>query len=269
MRTILVHVDHDEANDRRLEVAMQIARRHQAHLTLMLAAPVQQIISVYPYGGTYVAAEALAMVKDNALELERRLTEKLRSEDVAWDIITAEGEVAGSLAAAATFTELAIVGLPGRDREARQPPCMLAGDIALATNTPVLAIPHDVDNLDMDSPVLAAWNGSLEAVHALRAAIPLLRGGRPVTLLSVGEPDGLSAIDALHFLSRHDVKAEHRVAKRVGLKTEERIEKEAEALGAGLIVMGAFGRGRLRETIFGGVTHYLIGRGRFPLLLAH
>ena len=36
-----------------------------------------------------------------------------------------------------------------------------------------------------------------------------------------------------------------------------------------LIVMGAFGKSRLRETLFGGVTQYLVTSGRFPLLLAH
>lgn len=269
MQTILVHIDHDEANDRRLEVALQLARRHSAHLTLMFAAPIQQIVNVYPYGGTHITADALAMVKEEAQKLETRLAEKMRSEDVSWDLVKAEGEVAGSLAVASTFTELAIVGLSGEDRGLRQPPQMLAGDLALASSTAVLAIPQPVDHLDMDSPVLAAWNGSVEAVHALRAAVPLLRGGRPVTLLSVDEPGGLAAVDALRFLSRHDVKAEHRVTKRVGLKTGERLEKEAEAMGAGLIVMGAFGRSRLRETIFGGATHYLVGCGRFPLLLAH
>ena len=33
--------------------------------------------------------------------------------------------------------------------------------------------------------------------------------------------------------------------------------------------MGAFGHSRLRETIFGGVTRYLLGEARVPLLLAH
>jgi nucleotide-binding universal stress UspA family protein len=40
-------------------------------------------------------------------------------------------------------------------------------------------------------------------------------------------------------------------------------------MGAGLLVMGAFGRSRLRETLFGGVTRHLLSHSRTPLLLAH
>ena len=37
----------------------------------------------------------------------------------------------------------------------------------------------------------------------------------------------------------------------------------------GLIVMGAFGHTRLRETFFGGVTRYLLESAPAPLLLMH
>ena len=116
---------------------------------------------------------------------------------------------------------------------------------------------------------MVAWNGSGEAANALRTAIPLL-AGRRVELVSVGKDDGsFPATDALTYLSRHDIHAEARIVERGGVTVEEALEKAAEAMGAGLIVMGAFGKSRLRETLFGGVTQYLVTSGRFPLLLAH
>ena len=33
--------------------------------------------------------------------------------------------------------------------------------------------------------------------------------------------------------------------------------------------MGAYGHGRLRETMFGGVTRYFLDFARYPLLLVH
>ena len=60
MRSILVHADHDKANEVRLQTALDIARRLRAHLTLLIATPLQQFVSFDPFGGTYFAAEALA-----------------------------------------------------------------------------------------------------------------------------------------------------------------------------------------------------------------
>ena len=47
------------------------------------------------------------------------------------------------------------------------------------------------------------------------------------------------------------------------------IEQHALSSQAAMIVMGAFGRSRLRETLFGGVTQHLVTAARVPLLLAH
>jgi nucleotide-binding universal stress UspA family protein len=267
MRSILVHADNDAASEGRLQIALDIARRFEGHVTLMIATPLQQFVSFDPFGGTYFAAEALAKAQADDLALENQLSERLANEDVPWDIAMADGDILGALAGAATLADLTVVSLPG-GRESLPP--LLAGDLALATPVPVLALPQDVKTLDSDAPAMIAWNGSPQAAAALRAALPLLAGGRKVVLIAVGEDDGaFPGTDALRYLSRHDIHAELVVVERGGNTVEERLEEEAAALGAGLIVMGAFGRSRLRETLFGGTTQYLLTNGRYPLLLAH
>lgn len=270
MRSILVHADNDAAFEGRLQASLDLARRFEGHATLLIATPLQQFVSFDPFGGTYFAAEALAAAQADDLALESKVSERLAGEDVPWDVTQADGDIAGALAAAATFADLAVVSLPPAHGEARGgPPPLLAGDLALSAATPVLALPRAVKALDLDAPVMVAWNGSAEAAHALRAAIPLM-AGRAVTLVTVGADDGgFPATDALRYLSRHDIHAELKTVERGGDTVEERLEKEALGMGAGLIVMGAFGRSRLRETIFGGVTQYLLTSSRVPLLLAH
>lgn len=269
MRSILVHADHDSANEGRLQTALAIARRQRAHVTLMIATPFQQFIAVDPFGGTYLATEAMAKAQIDDAALDAALSARLAKEDVPWDIAAADGDIAASLAAAATFADLAIVSLPGAGHDRWKEPGLLAGDLALAISAPVLALPRDAATLDLDAPAMVAWNGSPEAAHALRAALPLL-AGRRVELVGVGEDDGrLPATDALAYLSRHDIHAGARVIPRGTLSVEETLEGAALDMGAGLIVMGAFGRSRLRETLFGGVTRYLVTSGRIALLLAH
>lgn len=270
MRSILVHADHDSASEGRLQVALDIARRQRAHVTLMIATPFQQFIAVDPFGGSYVATDALAKAQADDTMLEAKLEERLAKEDVPWDILVADGDLAGSLASAATFADLAIVSLPGARGTARRSNAMLAGDLALATPVPVLALPQGTTALDFDAPAMIAWNGSQQAANAMRAAVPLLAGRAQVTLVTVDREGGaFPATDALRYLSRHDIHAELKTVERQVETVEERLAKEAGEMGAGLLVMGAFGRGRLRETIFGGATNYLVSEGRLPLLLAH
>ncbi|WP_260580936.1 universal stress protein [Sphingopyxis sp. PET50] len=269
MRSILVHADHDPANEGRLQAGLDIARRHGAHVTLMIATPFQQFIAVDPFGGSYLLGEAMAKAQADDAALDAALSARLAKEDVPWDVVLADGDVTGSLAAAATFADLAIVSLPGGGRGRRQEPSMLPGDLALAIRAPVLALPRDLAALDFEAPALVAWNGSPEAANALRSAIPLL-AGRRVELVSVGKDDGsLPATDALAYLSRHGIHAEARIVDRGTLSVEEALERAALDMGAGLIVMGAFGKSQLRETLFGGVTQYLVTSGLVPLLLAH
>ncbi|HMO75412.1 MAG TPA: universal stress protein [Sphingopyxis sp.] len=266
MRSILVHADSDAASEGRLQAALDVARRFEGHVRLMIATPLQQFVSFDPFGGSYFAREALAQAQAEDLALEARLADDLANEDVPWDIVMADGDILGSLAVAATLSDLAVVSLPG-ERESAPP--LLAGDLALATPVPVLALPQQARGLDFDAPVMVAWNGSSQAAAALRAALPLL-AGRAVTLVSVEDRDeDFPGTDALRYLSRHGIHAELKIVERGVETVEERLEKEAEALGAGLIVMGAFGKSRLRETLFGGATQYLLTSGRFPLLLAH
>ena len=267
MRSILVHADNDPASKGRLQVALDIARRFEGHVTLMIATPLRQFVSFDPFGGTYFAAEALAKAQADDLALETSLSDRLAKEDVAWDVVMADGDIVGALAASATLADLAVVSLPDPGR-ANVPP-LLAGDLALATRAPVLALPQAAHTLDADAPAMVAWNGSVQAAAALRAALSLLRG-RAVTLVTVGDDDGdFPATDALRYLSRHDIHADMKMIERSVEMVEETLEREAAAMGAGLIVMGAFGRSRLRETLFGGTTRYLLTNARFPLFLAH
>ena len=272
MRSILVHADKDSAFESRLQAALDLARRFEGHATLLIATPLRQFVSFDPFGGTYFAAEALAAAQAEDLTLETRLADRLAGEDVPWDIAMSDGDVAGALAAAATFADLAIVSLPAAEGEGRGDLPLLAGDVALAAPVPVLALPRDTKALVFEAPAMVAWNGSTEAAHALRAAIPLLHG-RAVTLVAIdtgdADADGFPATDALRYLSRHGIHGELKTVARGADAVGERLVAEAAAMSAGLLVMGAFGRSRLRETLFGGVTRHLLSHSRTPLLLAH
>src|SRR3546814_5363513 len=98
----------------------------------------------------------------------------------------------------------------------------------------------------------------------------LMGDARSIVMVQIGPDQGrVSAEDALCYMSRHGVHGELRRVERGHEAPEEILEEMAKDIAPGLIIMGAFGRPRLRETLFGGVTRYLLEAAPAPLLLAH
>lgn len=152
---------------------------------------------------------------------------------------------------------------PGKD---------LLGQALLADRAPVLVARGDPDRLA--GPAAVAWDGSPQAGRAVRAALPLLAMASAVHVLQcvtsldrqAADPD----IDLLNaYLRLHGVGAG--VATLVeGPDEGAALVAAAEAGRAGLLVAGAWGHSRLRETVFGGATRSFLGRKDGPaLLLAH
>jgi nucleotide-binding universal stress UspA family protein len=269
IRSIVVHADAAPGSNRRIEAALDIARRHGAHVTAHLNLPLQRFFGTDPFGGAYVVTDALALAQADVAERQAGLERELTNEDVPWDIVTTDSDLVTALAGVAALSDLAIVGVHGAAAAANDGYPLLAGDLAMAARVPVLALPEDAADFDLDGPALVGWNGSAEAATALRLAVPMLRG-RMVTLIRIGATDGhFPDTAAMSFLSRHGIAADLRDEARGVETVEEAIERVATEISAAVIVMGAFGHSRLRQTLFGGVTRYMLESGRFPLLLGH
>lgn len=270
MRNILIHADDGPGMAARMESGLAIGRRHRSHLDLVISSPFQQFIATDPFGGMYLASEQLAKAQAADAALERQLRADLDREDVPWNVTLADGDVLATLTLAAALADLVIVSLGTTDRRRSFTPPMMAGDLAMAVPVPILAIPEPCGPIDLDAPVMIAWNGSPQAAHAVRAAVALIRDAAAVVLVKVGQDEGqVSTDEALRYLSRHAIHAELRQVERGVETVEETLERTARDIGAGLIVMGAFGHTRLRETFFGGVTRYLLESAPAPLLLMH
>lgn len=270
MRNILVHADGSRSMSIRMESALAIGRRHRSHLRFLISSPFQQFVTVDPFGGMYLASEQLAKAQLADQKLEQRLSAELSREDVPWDVVITDGDALSALSLAATLTDLVIVSLGTVDGARNLTPSMMAGDLAMTVPVPVLAIPVHNGPIDLDSPVIIAWNGSPQAAHALRAAVPLISDAQSIVMVAIGPDKGpIAAENALIYLSRYGLHAELRREERGTDSVEETLERVAKSIEPGLIVMGAFGRPRLRETLFGGVTRYFLEAAPAPLLLAH
>lgn len=147
------------------------------------------------------------------------------------------------------------------------------GRLLLSVTLPIVLLPAE---LAPDTPppatIAVAWNGSSEAMHALHAAMPLLRRARRVILL--GSATARMADDAAWrpaqsmdaYLAWQGITC---TPVAVADDDPESLFAAAAAAGADLIVMGAYGRGRYTEWLFGGATRHALRTVRTPLLLRH
>jgi nucleotide-binding universal stress UspA family protein len=150
---------------------------------------------------------------------------------------------------------------------------LLARELVTRLRTPMMLVPDHANGLDCEGTAVIAWNGSAEASRALKAAVPLLARARTVVLASVlGEADSefdLPAVEGAEYLSRHGISCEM-TELRVGHGSVAQVLADVAARReAAYLVMGAYSRPRLVETVFGGVTRELFVNPPLPIFTCH
>lgn len=271
MRSILLHVGDDACMEARLQVTLDLAREFNAHITGLQPVTFDFAVSGDLYGT--MIAELIPVIQDNADKLRDRLGARLANEDVTWNWQQEEGPARALLLRAEALADLVVVG-------ARDPagggkgPSSLAGQLAVHGRTPLLVVPETARSLDVTGPAVIGWNGSFEAAHALRGAVPLLRKASSVTLVNVTEhvddPGAfVTAVDGAEYLSRHGVGCEIVEIARGEGTVGRALTNAAIARGAAFMVVGAYGHARAVETMFGGVTRELFSNPPLPVFTAH
>lgn len=271
MKSILLHIDHDPAMKARMQVALDIARASNGHITCLQAVS-YEVFAPGDIDGSAMAA-VMPVIKENAEKLREATERALEIEGAAWDWRFVYGIAQHRLLEASWLADVVIVG-PSGAAEGRRGPSSLVGDLVLKAPVPVLVVPEDTIGFDVSAPMLVAWNGSAEAARALRAAVPLLACSCKVTLASVAEEADKARFDVpatggARYLSRHGIASEIIEIPVGEAKVSDTLFSAAQLRECGLIVMGAYGRSRLAELLLGGVTRQMLSEPQMPILLAH
>ena len=273
MKTILFNATSDGDFSGRLDAVLDIARAFEAHLTLVHAVPYEAVGALDPYGAAFAAM--VPVWREQAEELRERTLADLSNEGVSWNWVEKAGPTALAMLRESSLQDLVVLGAHEPRKDGRGP-SFTAGELALTADCPVLVLPAQSTRFDVEAPALVAWDGSAEASHALRAAVPLLQRAGTVYLVSIREDaearaneHELASFDAAEYLSRHGVASELVEIVDGGEGTAAALQQAAAVRDAGLIVMGAYGRNRLAQWIFGGVTRAMLSDVRIPLFLMH
>jgi nucleotide-binding universal stress UspA family protein len=279
LKDILVHLDGTEQAGVRLDLAAGLARRHGAHLAGLYVVDVMMpVMAAADAGSGAVLAEMLDRMRADALaeaaKVEARFADALRREGIEGEWRVAEGAAPEHVALQARYADLAVLGQA--DPDAGQPGAAATLEAVLFdSGGPALIVPYAGHFATLGQRVLIGWNASAQASRAVHDALPLMAGAAGVTVTAVNPRRGIDAhgdmpgADIARHLARHGLKVsvEHTAAPEIG--AGDMLLNRASELSADLLVVGAYGHSRLRETILGGVTRTLLKQMTLPVLMAH
>lgn len=263
MKTVLLLVHDDAGQEARLQAALDLTRALNGHLRCVDVTPIPNFAG--DYDG---AAQAMILTEERKAEAANRVAieTRLTHEQTPWDWIDATGDVTQCLMRQAGLADLIVVNCK-RDRLLDVEPRGVVSDVTTQARCPVLAVPDNVRGVGVTGPVVVAWDGSPPVMATLRAAAPLLKLAASIELITVGDPGGAPAEAAAAYLSRHDIHATVRRIEAGGDKPDAQILEACAAEEAGYCLMGAYGHGRRKEELFGGVTQRMLDAAQLPLLL--
>ncbi len=269
MKSVLLYANQDAGLESRLQAALDVTRLFEGHLTCLQVTPYDAFIMGDPFGGVYALPTVIDQVQRVAEQQRGEIEARLRGEDVGWDWLRFDGAPAQVIVDRGRLADLVVLSLPGEGRAGEGLQAIVA-DVLVHARAPVLAVPQSARGFDGLAAALVAWDGSLEASHALRLTLPMLQRAAAVHVVTVTEGHSeFPATDAARYLARHGIEAELAEWPREGRSTSAALIDAAGTLSAGYAVMGAYGHTRLREAVLGGATRDMLHESPVPLLLAH
>ncbi|NEU14519.1 universal stress protein [Methylobacterium sp. BTF04] len=173
------------------------------------------------------------------------------------------------LASQARAADLVVVGRGCPDGASEYPLPLDAASVVLATGRPVLVVPPGIDYLE-GRRVMVAWKDTREARRAVLDALPILRLASRVDVVGVTHEGRVSGVaDVVAYLSMQGILATSAEHPSEGGGDAEALLDLASEGATDLIVMGAYGHGRLREAVLGGVTRDVLRRCPVCSFLSH
>jgi nucleotide-binding universal stress UspA family protein len=271
--TLMVHLDLEQPNDARLQVAGELAERFDAAVIGIAAcaySPPPYYVDTAFVQGLISQERSRVTTLINELEARFRSSMQNRTKKLEWrsSFMPPTEYVAGESRAA----DLVITG-PADNSIILDPFRTLdVSSLVMQAGRPILIVPPGTDRLNRKA--LVAWKDTREARRAVWDALPLLRKAEEVTVIEVLEDEatekqaGDRVRDVADWLQRHDVNASGRTSP--GMEdTADQLDRIAAGAGADIVVAGAYGHNRLREWVFGGVTDSLLNDSKRCVLLTH
>lgn len=271
-RDVAIHVGLNAGDElaAQLTYAAALAAGCGAHLTGLFNRPPLPLVRHYmpPEVIEHHKAECEAA----AVKARQQLEATARIQGVGTDWCDMPGSALEMMLTQARASDLLLLSgvMPGQKTAREYDRETLVDEVVLALGRPVLLLPS-MPKPGLPGTILIGWNGSREASRAVHDAMPLLQQAAKVTILCV-DPErkqGLPGAELARHLARQGVTADLLIREGHDRDAGKMLQQTAWDTRADMIVMGAYGHGRLRERVLGGATAHMLGKAGLPVFFSH
>jgi len=278
IKDLIVIVDDSLGSASRVETALVMARKYNAHLTGVY---IQNIELLSPERMRDLPSSHKKLAPDHVNKSEKEAStqaEQNFQEQTAaaewgsksdWRLI--HGNPNDIVSTISRYADLVLVGQAGPasgNTEIVDP-----GVVVSTSGRPMLVVPQEFKPKGFSGEhVVLGWNGSREAASAIADSISIIETKTKVSILTFQSPADLPEcfnFDIGVYLSRHGVQAEYVDLKSRSGDHGMDIVNFAVEHKADLIVMGAYTSSRLTQSIFGGATRTVLANMKTPVFLSH
>jgi nucleotide-binding universal stress UspA family protein len=213
--------------------------------------------------------QAKEQLREETAKLARRVAQKNERAPVEACFLQV-GAARPAIGMKARHADLTVVRRPNLDSA----DAIVEGAL-FESGRPIVVVPPDWKSRAVGKSVVVCWKPTREAARALGDAGEFLETADRVTVATVDAKPSVSGYgdhpgaDIAAHLARRGLKVELANLDSMGRSQAKTIQDHAMAVNADLIVMGGYGRSRLSEFIFGGMTREMLQTSDIPVLMAH
>jgi nucleotide-binding universal stress UspA family protein len=265
-----------------LAAAAELVRPEHGVIRAALALPMMAADYAMVADGGYLNATAVDAIEASNAAVRRKTETLVRETGAAAGfelddasprirLLEAQSEASLDLSAELPLCDLVAVGQATLDSAGVW--SRLVSDILIRCQSPFMVVRRVPSDISLSAAI--AWDGSLAAGRAVRAALPLLLAAPAIYILH--DPDAIRSGNAgaanparlTAYLRSHGAEVVE-TTRLPGASRAAGLADLTRAHHVGLLVAGAFSHSRLREQIIGGVTGALIEpEHSFNLFLSH
>lgn len=272
IKRIAVHVDGGSRDGAVLRLALAVAAQHGAELEAVFARiPPFIPASVDGILTPQIVEAQQSIYVQRAENAKKALAAASEGASVRPDWTARDGPALEVMIQRARFADLAIIGQPAREESDAVTDFDLPAELVMELGRPVLIVPNKGDFAGVGKRVVVARAGTRESRRAATDGLALLDANSAVTVLMVNPKNGVTTneADMKAWYARHGINVTVRVVRSPEKEVGEVLRNTAAEVSADLVVMGAYGRSRLRELILGGATHSMLKHATVPVLMSH
>lgn len=274
LKDLLVHLDNGNNAQSRVDIAIELARKHDAHLTGLYVRTRPQVPQfIQAHIGEDILEAQREAIRAGGRKAEKVFVEAAQKAGISYEWRDIEDDLFEGIRLHTRHVDLAILGQYEQETAIGDGAESLIDRLVLSAGRPVLIVPYVGEYQTMGSRVMVAWDAGRLAARAINDAIPLMKDAKLVEVLAINPKNGahgdIPGMDICLHLARHGVKADAEHIISPDVDPGNLLLSRAADQGIDLLVMGAYGHRRLRELVLGGVTHHILKHMTVPVLMAH